>query len=68
MRQTLESIRNASGLLILKDRDSVHCGTSMEMTNLFDWRDIDETIGKTDYGLPCKASEFARVLGCMIKP
>jgi DNA-binding CsgD family transcriptional regulator len=52
-------ISRMPGLLSYKDLDSKYLGITEELAHFLGWKDASQSIGKTDYDLPCKASESA---------
>ncbi len=46
-------------LIIAKDTQSRYLSLSNVFSKLVGWKTFEEAIGKTDYDIPCQASEFA---------
>ncbi|MBY0463024.1 MAG: helix-turn-helix transcriptional regulator [Alphaproteobacteria bacterium] len=59
MKKMMEFIRNAPGLWIAKDKNSIYQGLSKEFLHMLGWKNMDQVAGKTDYDIPCRVSEFA---------
>ncbi len=52
-------VNQLPGLVIAKDVHSTYLNISDEFAKLLGWKSADECSGKTDYDIPCSASEFA---------
>ncbi|NRB10251.1 MAG: PAS domain-containing protein [Rickettsiaceae bacterium] len=54
-----EYLKNFPGHVVVKDVNSNYQVISKDFSSDFGWKTVNEVIGKTDYDIPCKASELA---------
>lgn len=52
-------LRSLPGLFLIKNIDSVFLNMTFSLAKLVGWETAEESLGKTDHDVPCKASEFA---------
>ncbi len=55
----LSFIQTIPGLFLIKSLDSIFTNMTCSTAKLVGWKTVEKSLGKTDYDLPCKASEFA---------
>lgn len=54
-----EYIFQLPGLAVIKDLNSIYQGITPDLVKVLGWKNAEQSIGKTDHDLPCKASESA---------
>ncbi len=59
MMDSFEFIQNFQTLAIVKNASSVYVNITQNFSKLLGWESAEKCFGKTDYEIPCKASEFA---------
>ena len=59
MIDDLRFIRHMPGLMAVKSCSSEYIGFTDTLARFVGWDNSEQALGKTDYQLPCKASEYA---------
>lgn len=52
-------IEQAQGIAAIKNLESAYLHMNELTAKLLGWKNTEDCIGKTDYDLPCEASQFA---------
>lgn len=57
--KSMDIFQNMPGILGAKNKASEFIGLTKNAAILLGWQNIEDGLGKSDYEIPCKASEFA---------
>jgi len=59
LEEKLKFVKYLPGFIFIKDSSFKFMGMSDSFAQFVGWKDAEHAVGKTDYQVPCKASEYA---------